>query len=377
MKGLEVLSGTIRNYRRSVNPLGSILMFHAVRLNEEEKSRIPINTDLEVTPEQIELIIDSCRCWGYDIVTLDEALLRISTKHSKPFICFTFDDGYLDNLTLALPVFEKKNVPFAIYVCTDFPNEKAKLWWYLLEDLVFENEEIYIKLNDVDYTFSLGNNEEKVTAFYKLRELILTCEAGEYEQLIETLFMNSKASFEEVSKRLVLNWDQLRLLAKNSLVTIGAHTVTHAALSSLSKEVALEEILNSKLILERELSVPIRHFCYPYGSPEQCGPREAALVKECGFSSATTTIIDNIYETHLNDPYYLPRIPIRGQYNDMYMLEWMVRGMSAGQVFDIHSVINYLQDQIVNLKVQSINTASKKKEPKRRMLGKIFSCFRG
>lgn len=368
MKSMDIFSGTIRNYRRSVNPVGSILMFHAVRLNEKEKSLIPINADLEVTPEQIEIIIDSCKSWGYDIVSLDDAILRISTKSTKPFVCFTFDDGYLDNLTLALPVFEKKNVPFAIYVCTDFPNGKARLWWYLLEDLVFEKENICFNLNDNEYTFSLGNNEEKVNAFYKLRELILTCRSDDFEQLIEKLFSNGDVSFEELSKRLVLRWDELRILAKNPLVTIGAHTVTHAALSSLSEELAYKEILNSKLILEKELSVPIRHFCYPYGSPEQCGAREAALVKKCGFVSATTTIIDNIYDTHLNDPYYLPRIPIRGRYNDVFMLEWMMRGLSPGQVYDIESITNSMEQEKNSLKGQlgdaetKINALEKEKK---------------
>ena len=69
-----------------------------------------------------------------DILSLDDCHARIiSGKKEKSFAAFTFDDGYVDNLTLALPVFEHYGVPFTIFLTTGFPDHQIVLWWYLLE----------------------------------------------------------------------------------------------------------------------------------------------------------------------------------------------------------------------------------------------------
>lgn len=40
---------------------------------------------------------------------------------------FTMDDGYKDNYTNALPIFKKYNVPYTIFVTTNFPDRQAIL----------------------------------------------------------------------------------------------------------------------------------------------------------------------------------------------------------------------------------------------------------
>ena len=48
------------------------------------------------------------RASGFEIVSLDEAHFRlIEGDYGKPFVCFTFDDGYRDNLEYAYPIFKR------------------------------------------------------------------------------------------------------------------------------------------------------------------------------------------------------------------------------------------------------------------------------
>ena len=77
--------------------------------------------------------------------SMTQLLKTLSEKKDihKPFVCFTMDDGYLDNYTKALPVFERYQVPFAIFVSTDFIDKKAILWWDTLEDLILTNDVKY------------------------------------------------------------------------------------------------------------------------------------------------------------------------------------------------------------------------------------------
>jgi glycosyltransferase involved in cell wall biosynthesis len=64
---------------------------------------------------------------------------------------------------------------------------------------------------------------------------------------------------------------------------IGAHTMTHPHLDRLDVAAARQEIIDSKVALERIIGRPLRSFCYPYGDYNEETKR---LVQEAGFSRA-------------------------------------------------------------------------------------------
>jgi len=73
---------------------GAILMFHHVR-PWIERAYAP-NRLLEITPDFLDAVLTRVRVVGFDIVSLDEALLRLGDCHARPFAALTFDDGYKD-----------------------------------------------------------------------------------------------------------------------------------------------------------------------------------------------------------------------------------------------------------------------------------------
>lgn len=87
---------------------------------------------------------------------------------------------------------------------------------------------------------------------------------------------------------------------------IGSHTVTHPRLAKISKDKAREEIFASKARLEDRFGVPIKHFCYPYGSWNKT---VRDFVEEAGYETATTT--DPGLAANVTDPFALPRIGAR------------------------------------------------------------------
>ena len=118
----------IRKLHHLTHPvLGRILMLHrVVTLRDEEKNR-----ELEITPDFLEQTIGDYREKGFRFVSIDEACDIIEKgKRMKPFVCLTFDDGYSDNFTLALPLLKRLEVPFAIYVTTGFVDNRLPMWWY-------------------------------------------------------------------------------------------------------------------------------------------------------------------------------------------------------------------------------------------------------
>ena len=87
----------------------------------------------------------------------------------------------------------------------------------------------------------------------------------------------------EVGYRGGLTWDNLRELVASGM-TIGDHTRSHPFLTRITSTSTLwNEIDGSKLLLERELNVPINEFAYPFG---QYNPTIISLVKKAGYKSA-------------------------------------------------------------------------------------------
>lgn len=93
---------------------GEIWMLHRV---VKIKSNNPYYHRWEISPAYLELLIRQYIDNGYRFVSIDEVCAMLRSHHfNKPFVCITFDDGHLDNITEALPILEKYNVPFCVYV---------------------------------------------------------------------------------------------------------------------------------------------------------------------------------------------------------------------------------------------------------------------
>ena len=65
----------------------------------------------------------------------------------RRFVCFTFDDGYRDNLEYAYPLFKRRALPLTLYVPTDYPDGTGELWWLALEEIVARADEIELCRN--------------------------------------------------------------------------------------------------------------------------------------------------------------------------------------------------------------------------------------
>lgn len=84
-------------------------------------------------------------------------------------------------------------------------------------------------------------------------------------------------------QQLGLSLDELTTLDNEPLCTIGAHTISHPMLDSLSNDEQKKEIIDSKTILEQWLGHPVKHFSYPHGVYNDTTRQ---IVKEAGFRTS-------------------------------------------------------------------------------------------
>lgn len=100
--------------------------------------------------------------------------------------------------------------------------------------------------------------------------------------------------------------EQLKILDKIELCTIGAHTINHPMLRRVSN--SIEELKGSKAYLEGLLGHPVKYFAYPYGRPSSVSLRIRQQAKSVGFECAFSTIDAHINDISSTAKYNLPRI---------------------------------------------------------------------
>lgn len=119
--------------------LGRVMMLHRV----VEQRSTGENRELEITPDFLEQTIKDYKQKGFRFVSIDEVSVILEKgKVGKPFVSITFDDGYRDNYTNALPILKKEQVPFTVYVTTGFIDNKQSMWWYPNERLGLSRDEL-------------------------------------------------------------------------------------------------------------------------------------------------------------------------------------------------------------------------------------------
>ena len=291
---------TLKRYPKS---LGYIFMLH--RVDDFEDGHLWCNEHMKVTPAFLDEQIETLKK-DYDIISLSEVPHRLKLKIKRKFIVFTMDDGYKDNYTKALPIFKNHNVPYTIFLTTDFPDRAAVLWWYELEDLLLKNESVTLS-NGIVYPSS--TYEEKCESFLRIREEILKLNQLDLESELNRLFKDYEINWKRQCEKLCLSWDDIRELKNEPLVTIGAHTKHHYNLKQLATENDVKEEVKSGIdLLKQNAGIDPIVFAYPFGSPTEAGEREYRILSNFPFVCSCIAYGGACTKVNVKNLSSLPRI---------------------------------------------------------------------
>lgn len=292
----------VKHCFQDIGARGYVLMLH--RVSEIDKNGIFMNENMKVSPSFLENFIQTYKN-RYDFIASTEINERLRCKNKKKFIVFTMDDGYLDNLTNAFPIFEKYEVPFTIFVATDFPNKKCFLWWYILGNIILKND--FVETSD-GIIYECKDLKSKNAAFETLRTRILNLDQNNLIKEVQELFKINLTESRTLNDKYCMNWENIIELYKNPLVTIGAHTAHHCNLRALKSSYDVEKEIKEG-IFELKKHIPDYNpevFAYPFGSPFEIGKREIRAAKQIGFSNAFLGYGRSIKKS--SDLFALPRI---------------------------------------------------------------------
>jgi peptidoglycan/xylan/chitin deacetylase (PgdA/CDA1 family) len=290
---------------------------------------------LSVSQDYLDFYIKTKKREGWRFISIDEFYADFASLTEKgKHMIITLDDGYRDNFTRGLPVFDSNNVPFILYVSNCFPNGTADLWWEKFSVLAKENKCIKV----CNEEFNITIEEKSPLERYKfLSNYFLGLDP--HKQFRLQIEIERRYEHGNFLKSELLTWDDIISMAKSPLCTLGAHTMSHKNLRFVDDEVALTEIVESKRELEKNIGMKVSHFAYPYGKNSQITKRDLDYVRDAGFLTAVTTNIGNVFYEHKDFMHFLPRFPIYEQSNLKKMSEIYLSGMHGALTNQLRRVI--------------------------------------
>lgn len=231
----------------------------------------------------------------------------------------TFDDGYADNLSHALPTLEHHDVPASVFVTTGGLDHGEPFWWDDLEDRLAHGAEprVRVTVRGADHAWEPPRRRD---AYGDLWALLRTLDADERTAALDQIGPRPERRLG--GERLTP--DGVAALAESPLVEIGAHTVSHPSLPALPAPVQRAEIEHSKADLERITGAPVSAFAYPFGKGPDVSAETVALVRELGFERACVNAPAPV--TRSTDPYRIPRVYVVDMDGDRFervLRSWM------------------------------------------------------
>lgn len=259
----------------------SILIYH--RVLPQTDPLFPHEATVETFDAQMALLKSV-----FNVLPLPEAVARLKagTLPARP-ACITFDDGYADNVTNALPILQKHGLHATFFIATAYLNGGR-----MFNDTVIESLR-RCQLDELDLSelglgvHALGSNAAKAMAIGKILPTVKYLPLGKREETVQEIARLAGAA--DLPDDLMMTTEQLKALHASGM-EIGGHTHRHPILAKLDHDAARAEIESGKLWLEETLRSPVRLFAYPNGKPHaDYLPQQAEIVSGMGFEAAVST----------------------------------------------------------------------------------------
>jgi len=261
----------------------SILIYH--RVLAQRDPLFPGQVDANMFDRQLCLLKRF-----FSVMPLLEAVRRLHDGTLPPnAACITFDDGYADNVEVALPLLMRHGLSACFFVSTGYL-DGGQMWNDNIIEAVRMAPGDTLDLSELGFrdfpTFPISTRELRYQA---ISSLLASMKYLPLEQR-ETIAANLAHKIDNnAPPNLMMKSEQVAMLHRVGM-EIGAHTVNHPILSTLSEQSARANISEGKIQLESIIKAPVHIFAYPNGIPgKDYSERDVEIVKKLGFKAAVAT----------------------------------------------------------------------------------------
>jgi len=282
-------------YATSANNRLSILMYHRTLKKPNHYHSTMCDAVLN---QHFKILAEN-----FKVLSLEKAVeLLYQNKLPKNAVVITFDDGYADNATVALPLLLKHQLTATFFILPDYFkggmmfNDRVMLALEHLPNGCYELTE------GIDYQFHLTDKASRLAEIIEIIKRIKHLPIEQRDLVSQNLF---NLLTDKPKDNLMVTEQQVKLLHQKGM-TIGGHTMTHPILAKLDLGEAEREISDCYNVLSELLKSPITTFAYPNGKKTlDYSNDHIELLKKAGYQIAVSTEAGPA--TTQNNQFELPR----------------------------------------------------------------------
>ena len=292
------LRRTVRRTRHRLRGGSVILLYHRVA------EGIPDPWSLCVGPANFAAQMAVLAARG--VRSLDALVDEPGNRRREPVV--TFDDGYADFHSAALPVLRAYDVPATLFVTTGTLGGGREFWWDELERILASATlppSLATDLGGSPFEWTFASDGDRRTLYHALHQRVGRLPGPTRLRVLDALARWAGVAPECRATHRPLGEAEVAAVAREARIGIGAHTVSHSYLGALPATEQQREIDESRRTLETITGRKLRHFSYPHGDHE---PETIEAVRRAGFASACGTSCEPVVGAV--DRFDLPRIEV-------------------------------------------------------------------
>jgi peptidoglycan/xylan/chitin deacetylase (PgdA/CDA1 family) len=286
---------------------GILLSLNYHRIGHASAS--PFDPELfSATPEDFEEQVRFLKRW-YDIIVPGD-LEAVRHQRRGRFALITFDDGYLDNFTEALPTLRAHGTPATFFLATGLLDRPRVSWW---------DEIAWMTRVDAPITITGGpglpgpvqlDPAWPEPALRRLNQGYSRVPPASREAYLDFLgeATGRGRCGAEPARDLWMTWEMVRQLRAAGMA-LGGHTHEHVLLSEHSPRRQRDELETCLRRIEEEVGVRPAAISYPYGSRGSFDQATRACLEQAGVRHAFS-YYGGAGRFDAWDPYDIPRVAV-------------------------------------------------------------------
>jgi len=275
-----------------------VLMYHGVPARERfdgVENHYGYNVPVREFEQHLAYLKRRC-----NVISLRQFLDGEQLERGRTNVVLTFDDGYGNNYSNALPLLERYELPAVFAIATAFVLEREPLWNDVVEYAVRHSARgrVTLEWDGERAEFDLAAEGGRLELYnWLLRQCVLVDQRLRpelIERALSALEVDVEDIFDEQDYR-PLTVEELRALSRGGLVELASHSVHHFLLGKLPREDVRREVRDSRAALEALTEGPVTAFCMPGGSYDGGVLEE---LKDAGYECVLTSDVGSADRNH-------------------------------------------------------------------------------